>query len=193
MNARVPNGGGRSFKRPALDDLEPLLALVNDPASIHVRLACKHRDAPERAAELYDRLQEDQNLVIVEGDVIVAFASWQYFQRHAHLNILAVKGTHQRGGLGKDMMRGFRRELERDGASGFSLRAYDDSPWALRFYESLGLQAFRSVADIDRPDSHGHQCLNEGLRHYVAMAAAQGVWPLPDKVLFYGTLHGGGR
>ena len=127
-------GGWRVVRRPDLDDLERVLALMNDPASVHNRVPCRHQGAPERASELWDRLKEDDNLVLEEDGGIVAYASWQTFGRHAHLNVMAVAGRRQRTGLGTALFEAFVAALREAGASGFTLRAFADSPWAIAFY-----------------------------------------------------------
>lgn len=177
MSDAPHQGGWRVTRRPDLDDLEAILALMNDPESVHNRTACKHQATPERAGELWDRLREDENLVIAEDGAIVAYASWQTFGRHVHLNVMSVCARRQRGGLGTALFEAFVAAARSDGASGFTLRAYADSPWALAFYERHGMRRLAARADWADAD--------EGLRRYVGLAIEHGQWPSPDKELFY--------
>ncbi len=178
MSVRAGSEGGwRVVRRPDLDDIEGILALMNDPDSVHNRTACRHQTAPERAGELWDRLREDDNLVLEENGAIVAFASWQTFGRHVHLNVMAVAGRRQRSGLGTALFEAFAVAARADGATGFTLRAYADSPWALAFYERHGMRRLETHADWVDAD--------EGLRRYVALAIEHGQWPSPEKVLFF--------
>lgn len=172
-----PGGGWRVIRRPDLDDLEPILALMNDPDSVHNRTACRHQATPERAGELWDRLREDDNLVVEEDAAIVAYASWQTFGRHVHLNVMAVAGRRQRGGIGSALFEAFIAAARQSDATGFTLRAYADSPWALAFYERHGMRRLERRADWEGAD--------EGLRRYLALAIEHGQWPAPEKVLFY--------
>jgi ribosomal protein S18 acetylase RimI-like enzyme len=169
--------GWRAVRRPSLDDLEAILALMNDPASVHNRTECRHQAAPERAGELWDRLREDENLVLEEDGALVAYASWQAFERHVHLNVMAVSGRRQRTGYGTALFEAFVAAARRDGARGFTLRAYADSAWAIAFYERQGMRRLETRADWADAD--------EGLRRYVALAIEHGQWPSPEKVLFY--------
>lgn len=169
--------GWRVVRRPDLDDLEAILALMNDPDSVHNRTACRHQDRPEASAELWDRIQEDENLVIEEDGAIVAYASWQAFGRHMHLNVMAVRGRRQRRGLGTALFEAFVAAVRADDATGISLRAYADSPWALAFYERHGMRRIETRADWADAD--------EGLRRYFTLALEHEAWPSPEKVLFY--------
>ena len=169
--------GWRVVRRPDLDDLEAILALMNDPDSVHNRTACRHQAAPERAGELWDRIQEDENLVLEEDGAIEAYASWQAYGRHVHLNVMSVRGRKQRGGLGTALFEAFVAAARADGASGFTLRAFADSPWALAFYERHGMRRLEKRSDWDGAD--------EGLRRYLGLAIEHGQWPSPEKVLFY--------
>ena len=164
------------FRRPTADDLEALLAIMNDPASVHRQEACRHGEEPEPAGQLYDRLEEDDNLVAVVGDRLVGFASWQTYGRHAHLNVLSVAGTEQRRGVGTALFQAFLRAAKEQGAASYSLRAYRDSAWALRFYERQGIVPTGSLGDWLRRD--------EGFRRYMTLAVENGQWPAEEKVLF---------
>ena len=44
------------FRVPTIDDLEAVLALMNDPRSVHRQIACRHGETPEPVGQLYDRL-----------------------------------------------------------------------------------------------------------------------------------------
>ena len=168
------------FRRPDTDDLEALLALMNDPASVHRQEACRHGEAPESAGQLYDRLAWDENLVALVGDRPVGYASWQTYARHAHLNVLSVAGAEQRRGVGSALWGAFLRAAKEQGIESYSLRAYRDSEWALRFYERQGLQPITGLGDWLRRD--------EGFRRYLALAAENGQWPAEEKVLFIARL-----
>ena len=168
---------GLTQRRARTNDASEILALINDPASPHRQESCCHREDPEEATMLFDRLDEDENLVLVEGGQIVAYASWQVFAAHAHLNVLAVAGAQQRRGLGKRLFEAFLAELREDHIESYTLRAYKDSAWAMAFYERLGL------APCEAPELLVPRY--PGLAHYVSMALASGQWPVTEKALFF--------
>jgi GNAT superfamily N-acetyltransferase len=165
------------IRRPRIEELDEILALINDPASPHRQEACHHREQPEDPRELYARLDEDDNLVIEVDGEIAAYASWQCFGSHAHLNILNVSGRHQRKGLGRALFQAFRQEVREGGMSSYTLRAFEDSPWALGFYKSLGLKPLTPVQEL-APQ-------HPGLQFYLAMAVSHGQWPAPEKVMYF--------
>lgn len=154
-----------------------LFALMNDPTSIHARTTCSHRNAPERSGELWERLTEDENVVIDEDGEPVAFASWQTYGPWVHLNVMVVSGRRQRSGLGVALLEAFMAQARDDGAAGFTLRAYADSPWALAFYERHGLNRVATRTDWEALDADLRRHLIE------ALPPAPG-WE-PPKVLFY--------
>lgn len=168
-------------RRPGVEDLEPLLALMNDPASIHRQVACRHAARIETAEELYDRLFEDENLVIEEAGRIVAYGSWQGYGVHAHLNVMIVAGDRQRRGLGARLFSAFLWEVKQAGGESVSLRAYADSSWALDFYAKLGMRPY---------EAGDEQRLGQGgLAFYIRMAIEHGQWPADDKVMFVGEIE----
>ena len=168
------------FRQASPDDLEALLALMNDPDSVHRQEACRHGEDPEPAGQLYDRLAWDENLVALVGDRPVGYASWQAYGRHAHLNVLSVAGAEQRRGVGSALFEAFLRAAREQGAESYSLRAYRDSEWAIKFYERQGLFPITGLGDWLRRD--------EGFRRYMALAAENGQWPAAEKVLFIARL-----
>lgn len=165
------------FRRPVLEDFEALLALLNDPASVHQQRPGIHARQPEDPAQLYDRLLEDENLVAEVDGRIAGYASWQYFERHVHLNVMSVAGAFQRRGIGQALFCHFVDLLHDEGVESVSLRAFRDSSWALAFYEKMGMHRYEAGME-ESSDA-------EGLRHYIRMSAAQGQWPDVDKVMFY--------
>ncbi|MEB3330663.1 MAG: GNAT family N-acetyltransferase [Candidatus Sericytochromatia bacterium] len=168
------------MRRPTPGELPAVLALMDDPASVHRRVACLHRAFPEQATELRARLVEDENLVLEAASGLVGYASWQRFGDHAHLNVMTVAGAHQRRGHGTVLYDAFRREAATLGARSLSLRAYADSGWALAFYERQGLRMVTTVAELTAEDA--------GLLRFLDAAASAGAWPDDRKVLFYGKL-----
>lgn len=170
--------GGPTLRRPTTADLDAILALSNDATSLHRRTECQHRDSPELASQLYDRLAEDVNLVLEQAGEMLAFASWQYFGQHAHLNVLAVAGGQQRRGLGRRIFEAFLEELRDDQIASFSLRVFTDSPWAHAFYVAQGLQPLTGqVADLP-----------PGFTRYLVASTAQGDWPCPEKTMYFSAL-----
>jgi ribosomal protein S18 acetylase RimI-like enzyme len=165
---------------PTEEDLEELLALMNDPRSIHRQVACLHGERLETASQLYERLMEDNNLALMVGDRPVGFASWQQYGRHAHLNVMMIGGDFQRRGFGKRLFGAFLDALAGQGVVSVSLRAYRDSDWAINFYEGLGMRRFE-VGDE-------HRLGAGGLLQYIQLAAAHGLWPAEDKVMLVGEL-----
>lgn len=171
---------GFLLRRPGVADLPAVLGLMDDPASVHRRVTCTHGEVPEQAAELRARLAEDENLVLELAGSPLGFASWQQFGDHAHLNVMAVAGAHQRRGIGERLYQAFTREASAQGARSLSLRAYADSPWALGFYAKRGLRRITSAAELTPADA--------GLVGFLHLAASAGAWPDARKVLFYGWL-----
>ena len=105
-----------SFRTPTTDDLDAILDLINDPQSVHRRTDCRHGAVLETVSHLYDRLDEDENLVAVAPTgPLMGFASWQAYGRHAHLNVLAVAGAAQRMGVGRGLFEAFLARLVEDG------------------------------------------------------------------------------
>lgn len=169
-----------SFRRPDTEDLEAVLAILNDPASVHRQVACRHGEEPEPSWQLYDRLLEDENLVAESGARVVGFASWQAYGRHVHLNALSVAGGQQRRGVGGALFEAFLREARDMGAASYSLRAYRDSEWALRFYARRGLHPVARISEVAEHDA--------GFLQYLSLAMANGQYPAAHKVLFYSAL-----
>ena len=169
-----------SFRRPDTEDLEAVLALINDPASVHRQVACRHGEEPEPTWQLFDRLLEDENLVAEAGGHMVGYASWQRYGRHAHLNVLSIAGGAQRRGIGGALFEAFLEEARALGATSYSLRAYRDSEWAIRFYERRGLEPVEKASELAARD--------EGFRYYLGLAMANGQYPAAEKVLFYSEL-----
>ncbi|HEY9720556.1 MAG TPA: GNAT family N-acetyltransferase [Oscillatoriaceae cyanobacterium] len=162
-----------------VEDLEAVLAMLNDPTSIHRREQCRHAEQPESAAQLYDRLNEDDNLMLERDGVPIGYASWQRYGEHAHLNVMVVASGHQRQGYGKQLFGAFLDRLHEQGVESVSLRAYRDSSWAIAFYDGLGLARY---------DASHEQYLGPGFLHLKRLSMAQGQWPAPDKALFVGYL-----
>ncbi|MFN3429527.1 MAG: GNAT family N-acetyltransferase [Candidatus Sericytochromatia bacterium] len=169
-----------TFRVPTTDDLEAILALMNDPGSVHRRTTCRHAAVVESASQLYDRLYEDENLVAESGGRVLGFASWQTYGRHVHLNAISVAGATQRQGVGHALFTAFQEAAREQGAVSFSLRAYRDSDWALRFYARHGLRPVQDVVALVRRD--------DGFRHYVSASMENGQWPAEEKVVFFGDL-----
>jgi GNAT superfamily N-acetyltransferase len=168
------------FRRPGIADLDEILALINDPDSPHRQEACRHREQPEDPRELYSRLDEDDNLVVELDGEIAGYASWQVWDTHAHLNILSVSGRHQRQGVGRALFNAFRQQAREDGVVSYTLRAFEDSPWAQSFYKSLGLKPLTPLQEL-APQ-------HPGLQFYLAMAVSHGQWPAPEKVMYFEAL-----
>lgn len=172
--------GELTIVHPTDEDLEALLALMNDPRSIHRQVSCRHGEHPETASQLYERLLEDDNLALSLNGQMVGYASWQTYGRHAHLNVMVIAGDFQRRGLGKRLFGAFLDAIAGQGAVSVSLRAYADSDWALAFYEGLGMRPFEAGDE--------HRLGAGGLLQYIQLAVAHGLWPAPDKVMFVGEL-----
>ncbi|MEB3284034.1 MAG: GNAT family N-acetyltransferase [Candidatus Sericytochromatia bacterium] len=171
------------WRIPAREDLAAILGLMDDPASVHRRTICRHGSLPESPEQLDARLRLDENLLgEKDGKGCVAFASWQWVDIfHAHINVMAVAGHVQRQGLGTALFRTIVTLIRRRGAQSLTLRAFADSPWALSFYEGLGLSRLvNGGKDRTLPD---------GVHLYLAQARAHGTWPDDQRVLFYQDLR----
>lgn len=165
------------LRRAELDDFEAVLAVINDPDSVHRRVASRHGERPEDPLELFERLAQDENLVAELDGVVVGYASWQYFGAHAHLNVMAVAGAMQRRGVGRQLFAAWLAACAEVSVHSFSLRAFADSPWALTFYEAQGMRRYQE-GDEAPPEALG-------LWTYVTAARLSGQWPDPTKILFW--------
>lgn len=92
---------------------------------------------PERVA----RALKDRNtlsVIAAERDRLVAFAIMYFGEDHAHLSLLAVQASHQRQGLGRQMMSWVMDAASVAGIATVHLELRTSNYAARRFYRSLG-------------------------------------------------------
>ena len=92
---------------------------------------------PERVA----RAIRDRNTLTViacERDRVVAFAITYFGDEHAHLSLLAVQPSHQRQGLGRQMMAWMMDAISVAGVATVHLELRTSNYTARRFYRALG-------------------------------------------------------
>ncbi len=92
---------------------------------------------PERVT----RAIQDRNTLTViacERDRVVAFAIMFFGDEHAHLSLLAVQPSHQRQGLGRQMMAWMMDAISVAGVATVHLELRTSNYTARRFYRALG-------------------------------------------------------
>ena len=73
--------------------------------------------------------------------LMAGFAIMQFGDSHAHLNLLAVETTHQRRGLGRQLMNWLHESALIAGTFDVGLELRANNTGARRFYESLNYRA----------------------------------------------------
>jgi ribosomal-protein-alanine N-acetyltransferase len=92
---------------------------------------------PERVARSI-RDRDTVALLGVDGARIVAFAIMHFGDERAHLNLLAVRPTHQRHGVGTRLVDWLLESAQVAGIATISLELRSSNDEARRFYLSLG-------------------------------------------------------
>jgi ribosomal-protein-alanine N-acetyltransferase len=92
---------------------------------------------PERVARsIHNR--DTVTLIGADGARIIAFAIMHFGDEHAHLNLLAVRPTHQRTGLGTRLMDWLMESAQVAGIATVSLELRTSNDDARRFYLAQG-------------------------------------------------------
>lgn len=86
------------------------------------------------------RNSETQTLIACEGNCLVGFAILHFGDEHAHLNLLAVRASHQRRGLGRRMLVWLEESCRAAGVFAIHLEVRATNSTARRFYRALGFQ-----------------------------------------------------
>jgi ribosomal protein S18 acetylase RimI-like enzyme len=94
------------------------------------------------AARVTRHIAHTESVVLAarSKDVLVGFALMHYGDEVAHLNLLAVEVTHQRQGLGRDMIQWLEQTAVTAGIFLVCLEVRARNPGAIAFYQSLGYQ-----------------------------------------------------
>ena len=92
---------------------------------------------PERV-ERSIRNPETVTLIGADGTRIIAFAIMHFGDEHAHLNLLAVRPTHQRTGIGTRLVDWLMESSQIAGIATVSLELRTSNDDARRFYLALG-------------------------------------------------------
>jgi len=79
-------------------------------------------------------------VVASERGQVVAFAMMYFGEDHAHLNLLAVRQSHQRRGLGRRLAGWLEESCRVAGVSAIHLEVRANNAGARRFYRALGFQ-----------------------------------------------------
>lgn len=84
------------------------------------------------------RDRDSVTLIAVDGARIIAFAIMRFGDDRAHLNLLAVRPTHQRTGVGTRMIDWLMESAQVAGIASVSVELRTNNDEARRFYLSLG-------------------------------------------------------
>ena len=126
----------------------PLLAGIEADAD---RLFLERFGDPpwERPTPGQDRVFEP-GFLLVAGTPAVGFAHVLEIEGEAHLELLAVRPSHGRQGIGTALVRAVLAEARARGHRRLTLSTYRDVPWNRPFYERLGF------VELDRLE-HWHR------------------------------------
>ena len=92
---------------------------------------------PDRVARSIAN-KDTSTLLACERDRVVAFAIMYFGEEHAHLNLLAVRASHQRLGIGKHMVGWLIESAYAAGIATIHLELRAANTAARAFYRSLG-------------------------------------------------------
>jgi ribosomal-protein-alanine acetyltransferase len=79
-------------------------------------------------------------LAACDGKQLVGFAMMYFGDDHAHLNLLAVKTSYQRSGLGRRLVAWLEESARCAGISAIHLEVRANNTTGRRFYRALGFQ-----------------------------------------------------
>jgi ribosomal-protein-alanine N-acetyltransferase len=86
------------------------------------------------------RDQDTQTVIARDGDRVVGFAMMYFGADHAHLNLLAVRPSHQRRGIGRRLLAWLEESCRTAGVAAIHLEVRASNAGARRFYRALGFQ-----------------------------------------------------
>ncbi len=84
------------------------------------------------------RNRDTVTLIAADGARMVAFAIMHFGDEHAHLNLLAVRPSHQRKGIGTRLVDWLTESARVAGVASISLEMRAANDGARRFYRALG-------------------------------------------------------
>jgi ribosomal protein S18 acetylase RimI-like enzyme len=99
---------------------------------------------PRRVA-LHIRGQESNVLTAWAGGQLVGFAIMQFFDEHAHLNLLAVEPMYRRLGIGQQLIEWLEATARVGGVIWINLEVRAGNTGAQEFYCRLGYQEVRRI------------------------------------------------
>jgi ribosomal-protein-alanine acetyltransferase len=99
---------------------------------------------PRRVA-LHIREQESNVLTAWTGGQLVGFAIMQFFDEHAHLNLLAVDPAHRRLGIGRQLIEWLEATARVGGIIWINLEVRAGNTSAQEFYRRLGYREVRRI------------------------------------------------
>jgi ribosomal-protein-alanine acetyltransferase len=99
---------------------------------------------PRRVA-LHIRGQESNVLTAWADGQLVGFAIMQFFDEHAHLNLLAVDPTHRRLGIARQLIDWLESTARVGGIIWITLEVRAGNTGAQEFYRKIGYQEVRRI------------------------------------------------
>ncbi|XOV88691.1 MAG: GNAT family N-acetyltransferase [Pseudomonadota bacterium] len=127
-----------SLARPA--DALPISQMSRDLVETGLRWSWK----PSRILTMIN----DPDCVVIIARTrfgLAGFAMMEFHDVHAHLNLLAVKPTQRRGGVGRALLTWLEQSAVVAGIASVHLEVRRDNTGAVRFYETLGYVAGRTL------------------------------------------------
>jgi ribosomal-protein-alanine acetyltransferase len=94
---------------------------------------------------LHIRGQESNVLTAWTGGQLVGFAIMQFFDEHAHLNLLAVDPAHRRLGIGRQLIEWLEATARVGGIIWINLEVRAGNTSAQEFYRRLGYREVRRI------------------------------------------------
>lgn len=103
-----------------------------------------HNWTPKRMTKSIKRA-DNVTLISKAGKQILGFASMQFGDESAHLNLLAVEEANQRHGLASDLLQWLEESCVVAGIQFISLECRKINTTAIKFYEKRGFTKFEEV------------------------------------------------
>lgn len=105
-----------------------------------------HNWTPKRMGKSIKQA-DNVTLISKSGKQILGFASMQFGDESAHLNLLAVEETEQRQGLASEMLQWLEDSCAVAGIQHVSLECRKINTRAINFYEKRGFEKFEEVTN----------------------------------------------
>lgn len=102
-----------------------------------------------RPSRILSMIRHPDSVVLVAKTRIelAGFAIMEFHEAHAHLNLLAVKPSQRRKGIGKALIEWLEESCRVAGIASIFLEVRIDNEGAKRFYQSLGFKPGRIIED----------------------------------------------